>query len=160
MFSPAGQAWLHGGRRSTSKGGLLRHAPVLLARLEPTSRVIAYGFSMDYSLVQQAELVDIAISHHLNSGNAFEVRRIAEEMGVAFLELEVFGNGNLVPDRGTRRDYAVLRFVQREEAGLDYQARELDRVFGRRTPAERAGHEDVNVARAMNPHRELDLALE
>jgi hypothetical protein len=54
---------------------------------------------MDRSLVQQAELVDIAIGHHLNSGNAFEVRRIAEEMGVAFLELEVFGNGDFVPDR-------------------------------------------------------------
>src|ERR1700674_912682 len=99
MFSPAGQAWLHGGRRSRYTGRLVRHAPVLLARLEPRSRVIAYGLSIDDLLLQQAELVDIAISHHLNPCNASEVRWIAEQMGVTFLQLQVFGNGNLVPDR-------------------------------------------------------------
>src|ERR1700730_546137 len=160
MFSPAGQAWLQGGKRSKYTGRLVRHAPVLLARLEPTSRVIAYGLSIDDLLVQQAELVDIAIGHHLNLCNALEVGRIAEQMGVTFLQLEVFGHGDFVPDRGTRRDFAVLSFEQREKAGLDRQARDLDRVFRGRTPAEGAWHEDVNVARTVNPHRDLDLALE
>src|SRR3984893_1716061 len=158
MFSPAGQAWLHGGKRSKYTGRLVRHAPVSLASLEPTSRVIAYGLSIDDLLVQQAELVDIAIGHHLNLCNALQVRRIAEQMGVTFLQLEVFGHGDLVPDRGTRRDFAVMRFEQWEKASLDCQARDLDRVFRRRTPAEGAWHEDVNVARTVNTHRDLDLA--
>ena len=46
MFSPAGQALLHGGSRSTYTGRSTRHEPVLLARLEPTSRVMAKGFSV------------------------------------------------------------------------------------------------------------------
>src|ERR1700676_5307559 len=99
MFSPAGQAWLHGGKRSRTTGRWVRHAPVLLARLEPTSRVIAYGLSIDDLLVQQAELVDIAIGHHLNLCNALEVGRIAEQMGFAFLQLEVFAHRDFVPDR-------------------------------------------------------------
>src|SRR5450631_2334505 len=160
MFSPAGQAWLHGGRRSRYTGRLVRHAPVLLARLEPISRVIANGLSIDDLLVQQTVLDDIAIGHGLDPCNAFEVRRIAEQMGITFLQLEVFGHGNLVPDRGARSELAVLRLEQWEQTGLDYQAGELDRVFRRRTPAEGAWHEDVNVARAVNPHRVLDLALE
>ena len=40
---PAGQAWLHGGRRSTYTGRTVRHEPVWLARLEPGSSVIANG---------------------------------------------------------------------------------------------------------------------
>src|ERR1700730_14426898 len=112
MFSPAGQAWLHGGKRSRYTGRLVRHAPVLLARLEPTSRVIAYGLSIDDLLLQQAELLDIAISHPLNPFNAPEVRRITEQMGITLLQLEVFGNRDLVPDRGTRREFAVMCFEQ------------------------------------------------
>src|SRR5665647_1280019 len=46
MFSPAGQAWLHGGSRSTYIGRSTRHEPVSFARLEPTSSVIANGFSI------------------------------------------------------------------------------------------------------------------
>src|SRR5438046_10727831 len=99
MFSPAGQAWLHGGRRSTYRGRLVRHAPVLLARLEPTSRVIAYGLSIDDLLLDQAELIDIAVRHRLNLCNASDVRRITEQMGITFLQLEVFGHGDFVPDR-------------------------------------------------------------
>src|ERR1700694_1335981 len=160
MFSPAGQAWLHGGKRSRYTGRVVAPAPVFLARLEPASEVIAYGLSIDDLLVQQAELVDIAIGHHLNLCNALEVGRIAEQMGVTFLQLEVFGHRDFVPDRRTCRDFAVLRFEQREKAGLDRQARDLDRVFRSRTPAEGAWHEDVNVARTVKPHRDLDLALE
>src|SRR4249920_3653405 len=102
MFSPAGQAWLHGGRRSTYRGRLVRHAPVLLARLEPTSRVIAKGLSMEARSVQQAVVGNVAVGHRLNRSNAFEVRRIAEQMGIAFLQLEVFVHRDFVPDRTTR----------------------------------------------------------
>ena len=40
MFSPAGQALLHGGRLFTYTGRSVRQAPVWLARLEPTSKVM------------------------------------------------------------------------------------------------------------------------
>ena len=46
MFSPAGQALLHGGRLCTYTGRSVRQAPVWLARLEPRSRVIANGLFM------------------------------------------------------------------------------------------------------------------
>src|ERR1700675_2030688 len=153
MFSPAGQAWLHGGKRSTYKGRLVRHAPVLLARLEPASRVIAYGLSIDDLLLEQAKLIDVAIGHHLNQRDALDVRRVPEKMAITLLQLEIFGHGALAPDRRALRDFTVLRFEQREKAGLDRQARDLDRVFRRRTPAERAWHEDMDVARTVNSHR-------
>src|SRR5450755_81295 len=102
MFSPAGQAWLHGGRRSTYTGRLVRQAPVLLARLEPTSRVIANGLSMGSPLMKQAELGDIAVGDRLNQRNAWDVGPIAEKMGETFLQLEVFAHRDLVPDRSPR----------------------------------------------------------
>src|SRR2546429_9354119 len=46
MFSPAGHALLHGGRLCTYTGRSVRQAPVWLARLDPTSRVIVNGLSM------------------------------------------------------------------------------------------------------------------
>src|SRR5437868_1457522 len=108
MFSPAGQAWLHGGRRSTYTGRLVRHAPVLLARLEPTSSVIATGLSINGLLVHQAELGDIAVGNPLNLRDARQIGKLAEEMGEAFLQFEVFGHGHLVADRRTRGDFAVV----------------------------------------------------
>src|SRR5437773_10315751 len=100
MFSPAGQAWLQGGSRSTYNGRLVRHAPVLLARLEPTSRVIANGLSMGTRLVQQTVVGDVAVGHHLNQRNARLVRRIAEQVGITLLQLQVIGYRHLVPDPG------------------------------------------------------------
>src|SRR6266545_4213155 len=46
MSSPAGQAWLQGASRLTYSARSVRQLPVLLARLEPTSSVIAYGCSV------------------------------------------------------------------------------------------------------------------
>ena len=46
MFSPAGQASLQGGSEFMYSGRSVRQEPVLLARLEPTSRVIAKGLSI------------------------------------------------------------------------------------------------------------------
>src|SRR5438477_6801045 len=114
MFSPAGHAWLHGGSRSTYSGRLVRHAPVLLARLDPTSSVIAYGLSIERLLLQQAELLDVAVRHHLDQRNASLVRGFAEQVGKALLQLQIFGHGHLVPDRRARRDFAVMRFEQRK----------------------------------------------
>src|SRR5438045_8493804 len=51
MFSPAGQALLHGGRLFTYTGRSVRQAPVWLARLEPTSRVIANGLLISLSVL-------------------------------------------------------------------------------------------------------------
>ena len=89
-----------------------------------------------------------------------EIGRLAEQVREALLQLQVLGHRHLAPDRRARGDLAVLRLEQREEAGLDGEARELDRVLGRRAPAERTRHEDVDVARAADPHRVRHLALE
>src|SRR5215470_11795324 len=107
MFSPAGQAWLHGGRRSTYSGRFVRHAPVLLARLEPTSSVMAYGLSMGTVLLQQPELFDVAIGHSLDLGDAREIGVFAEQMGVALLQREILGDRHLPPYRRARNELAV-----------------------------------------------------
>jgi hypothetical protein len=49
MFSPAGHALLHGGRLCTYAGRSVRQAPVWLARLDPTSKVIANDLRMSFS---------------------------------------------------------------------------------------------------------------
>ena len=85
------------------------------------------------------------------------VGRLAEEVREALLRLEVLGHRHLAADGRARRDVAVVRLEQREQAALDREPRDLDRVLGRRAPSERARHEDVDVARAFDRHRVGDL---
>src|SRR3954468_18415028 len=51
----------------------------------------------------------------------------------------------------------MLGFEDREDAGLLREPGDADRVARRGAPAERAGDEDVHVARAAHPHRVLTL---
>ena len=81
-------------------------------------------------------------------------------MGVAALRLQILIDGNLPANLGDGGDLAVLGLEDREEAGLFHQPGKLDGVGGVRAPAERAGNEDVQVARPAELHRALDLRLE
>src|SRR5690242_14428979 len=147
MFSPAGHAWLHGGKRSTYSGRIVRHAPVLFARLEPTSSVMAYGLCMPRLLLQEAELLDVPVRRHLDEREAALVARIAEQMREALLQLEVIRDRNLVPDGRDPRDLAVARLEQREQPALDREARNTDGVLGSGAPPQRTRHQHVDVAR-------------
>ena len=94
-------------------------------------------------------------AHRLDPRDARRRRGcVAEQVGEALLQLQVLLDRHAAGGSCVRAgDLAVLGLEQREEAGLDGQPRELDRVGGRRAPAERAGHEDVDVARAADRHR-------
>ena len=83
-----------------------------------------------------------------------------EKMRKAPLQLQIFGDRHLAADLALMRDDAVLGFEDREQPALDREPRQLDRVLRRRAPAERAGHVDLDIARAVNAHRLGHLALE
>ena len=82
-----------------------------------------------------------------------------EEMREALLRPQVRFDRHAVADLRHRRDFAMLGFEDREDAGLARQPRQLDRVLAGRAPAQRAWHQDVQVARAVQGHRRLDLFL-
>ena len=57
-------------------------------------------------------------------------------------------------------DLARLRLEDGEQPGLLREPRDPDRLARLGSPAERARHEDVDVARTVELHRALDLVLE
>src|SRR5450432_2127426 len=156
MFSPAGQAWLHGGKRSRYTGRLVRHAPVLLARLEPTSSVIANGLSMAVPL-EEPEALDVAVGDPLNQRESATLGRLGEQMRKALLQPQVVFNRHLAADLGAARDFAVFRFEQWEQARFDREPGDLDGVGRLRAPAQRARHMNVNVARTVDAHCRRDF---
>src|SRR5512145_1500295 len=145
MFSPAGQATLHGGSRSTYIGRSVRQVPVWLARLDPGSRVMAKGLR-----IEQAELADVAVGHLLDSRNRFVVLLWGKQVSESALWLQVLLHRQTLAYLGDARHLAVLGFVHREEARLFRKARDPDRAVGSVAPAERTRHEDVDVARAAD----------
>ena len=54
----------------------------------------------------------------------------------------------------------MLGLDQREHAALHRQSPDLDGVAWFRSPAERAGHEDLHIARAAKTHGLLYLVFE
>ena len=84
----------------------------------------------------------------------------AEKVGESPLRPQVLFDRLAMPDLGDASHLAMLGLEDREDAGLPRQAGETDRVVARRAPAERARHEDVQVAGAAKRHRVLDLGLE
>src|SRR5512135_845039 len=148
MFSPAGQALLQGGRRSRYTGRAERHVPVRLASEVPAFSVIAnglLGISLTL-LIQQAVLADVAVGYGLQARNHFRMRVLAEQVCEASLRLEVFLYRNLAPDFQYAGHFAVLGLEYREHAGLFGQPRHADGVGRGRSPAQRAGHENLDVA--------------
>ena len=83
----------------------------------------------------------------------------AEQVRKALLQLaDIPSTGTLSADLRAPGDLAVLRLEQRKEPRLDGETRELDGVRRCRAPAERAGHVDVDVARAVGcPSRFVTL---
>src|ERR1017187_3755759 len=132
MFSPAGQAALQGGSRSTYSGREVRQEPVRLARLEPTSRVMANGLFMSALLRQQPVLADVAIRDGLQLGNDVHPRLLAEEGGVTLLGFQGLLHLKLGADGQPGGDLAVLRREPREKPSLLGQPRHPDRLVGSR----------------------------
>src|SRR3954471_23027386 len=93
----------------------------------------------------QSEPAHVAIGDRLDRRYRLHIRRLAEEMREAPLQLQVVLDWHPPPELMTARDFAVFRFEQRKQARFDREPRDLDRVGRRRTPAERTGHVDVYV---------------
>ena len=81
-------------------------------------------------------------------------------MREAPLRLQIFGDWCFVADLARMGYAAVFRFENWIEPGLDREAREFDRVVGRRAPTQRTGHADLNIARAAERHGFRHLGLE
>src|SRR5512145_1012412 len=130
MFSPAGQALLHGGRRSRYTGRAVRQDPVRLASEVPGLRVIAKGLlAMSVTLLQQAILANVAVGDGLHPGDHFRMRVLAEQMREAPLWLQVFFHRNLAPYLQYPGDFAMLSLEHREHAALLGQPGDAYRVM-------------------------------
>src|SRR4051812_20090180 len=93
----------------------------------------------------QSEPAHVAICDRLDRRYRLHIRRLAEEMGKAPLQLQVVLDWHPPPELMTARDFAVFRLEQREQTGFDREPCNLDRVGRRRAPAERTRHVNVNV---------------
>lgn len=78
-------------------------------------------------------------------GNGLRVRNGAAASGIL--------DRPAVADRGNRREFAVLGLDQGKHSALGSQPGHLDRVCRARTPAQRAGHEYLQVAGPAEAHR-------
>src|SRR5665647_2635805 len=118
MSSPAGQALLQGGKRSTYTGRAVRQEPVWLAREEPGSRVMAKGLVISVLLRQQAVLEDVFVRHRLNPGDGVGARVFSEQMGEALLWLQVVFHRCALADFQHCRHYTALGLEYREQTGF------------------------------------------
>ena len=84
----------------------------------------------------------------------------AEQVRVAGLDPQVVGDRHAVADRGGAGHHAGLGLEHREQAAFRGQPGDLDRVRRGTAPAERAGHQDVQVAGAVEVHRPGGLVLQ
>src|SRR6185369_6468149 len=141
MFSPAGQAPLQGGRRSTYTGRMVRHEPVWLARLEPGSSVMAKGLRIEEPIT-----TDVAVGVLLDARDDRGIWHLAEQVREAPLRPEVVLDRGLPADFRHRGNFPVHRLVNGEQTGFLGEARDPDRLLGSMAPSERAGDEDVDVA--------------
>ena len=133
-----------------------------MARLEPTSRVIAKGCSITRPLPARAGCIRRCCGRQSPARGArrFLPSSDPEQMGEAPLRLQIVLDRNLPADLAAAGDGAVFGFEHREQPALDGEPRQTDGVVRGRAPAERARHVDVDIARAVNAHRLDDLALE
>ena len=86
-------------------------------------------------MLEQPEARDVVIGARLEARHDVGPRRPAEQMRVAFLQLEVVLDRHLPADLRDRADLAVLSLEDREETALLGQPRDLDRVGGVRIPS-------------------------
>ena len=115
----------------------------LLARLEPTSRVIANGFLHH----EKSESFDVAVGASLHLRDDFVAPLGLEEVREALLRAQVVLDRHLPADLRDRHDVAVLGLEDGEQPALGGEPSDLDRVARVAAPAQRAGDEDVQVAR-------------
>src|ERR1700687_5374289 len=127
MSSPAGQVLLQGGNLSTYVGRLVRQVPGWLARLEPTSRVMANGFCMSLPS-DQAEPLNVGVGNSLNCAQSNRVGRLTEQMCEALLQLQIFLHWNAITNRRAIGDGAVLSFKEWEQPAFHRKPCNLNRV--------------------------------
>src|SRR5579883_2120428 len=102
---------------------------------------------------QQVIGADIAVGGTLQRGDALDIGGVSlEEVRKALLRPQILLDRHLAADRRRRRNLAVLRLEEREEAALSGQAGHPDGVGGVAAPAERARHQDMDVAGAVQAH--------
>jgi hypothetical protein len=120
---------------------------------------MANGLSISTPPCEQIVSADVLVGQRLQAGDGIDRRRLAEQVGKALLRPQVFLDRQQAADLGRRLEFAVLGFEHREDAGFLGQPRE--RWCRARPCPSRAGRdEDVDVARAAEGHRLLDLVFE
>ena len=83
-----------------------------------------------------------------------------EQVRIPRLQLQVLLDRHLLADLRHAGHLAAARLEHREQAVWLGQPGDLDRVGGGAAPAERAGHQDVQVAGAVELHRAVHLVLQ
>src|SRR5664280_3192992 len=122
MSSPAGQALLQGGKRSTYTGRELRHKPVWLGSEEPGSRVMAKGLTISASLGQQAIFEDVLVRQGLYACDSVAARMFSKQVGESFLRLQVVLHRRTLADFEHCRDFSALSLEYRKQTGFLGQA--------------------------------------
>ena len=165
MFSPAGQAWLQGGSRcdvdralGAPAAGLVGEARADVERDRERLLVHSARCPTSSGRAGPVSAADVAVGARLDlrrSRPCAAGRRRGARSGAASA-----GTPRPAPAGGSWRRSTtspVLGLEDGEEAGLLREPRDPDRVLEARAPAERARDEDVEVARAVELHRALDL---
>ena len=113
--------------------------------------------------LEEAVAGDVAVGHRLQSSDDVRPGRVplrVEEVCEAALQAQVLLDRGRPADGRRAHDLAVLRLEDREEARLGREPGDLHRVARSRAPPERARHQDVDVAGAVDLHGPGDLVLE
>jgi hypothetical protein len=99
------------------------------------------------------------IRRYTTTASAAPSLRAVEQVPVAGLQPQVVLDGHLAADRARGHHLAGLGLEDGEQPGLGGEPGDPNRVGGRTAPAGRAGHEDVQVAGAVEVHRAGGLVL-
>src|ERR1700688_709258 len=110
--------------------------------------------------VDQPVVGYVRVAHRLQPRDPRVFVVAFEQMRETALQFQIVLHRNLAADLAHLRDLAVLSLENRIETALARQPRQPDRVVRSRSPAERARHIDLDVARAVDRHRLDYLALE
>ena len=116
----------------------MRHAPVLFARLDPTSSVIANGFSCSILLSQQVVAADVAVGDRLDPGDHVGSRVSPNRCAKRFCGRRYSSTGTCRRIFDVATTSPCFGLENREQAAFLGQPGDPDRVRATRSPS-RAG---------------------
>src|SRR6516165_833514 len=100
-------------------GRCVRHEPVWLSLLVPTSSVMAKGCFTSALCLDEAVVPDVSVCDRLQHGDARVLTTIVQQVRKAALELEIFDDRRRAADFSHLCQVAAFRFEDRIEPSLD-----------------------------------------